>query len=131
MSIQPGNTFLDTSDTPHLWIVVAGPDAASRVILLSFTSVKGRDDRTTVRDVGEHPFLTRQSVIAYKYPMYVEIIEFEQLIAHGSFVCREDCSPALLKRVAAGILKSQSMPTGIANAYVAMLWAEKKKSEDV
>lgn len=120
----PGNTFLDTTDNPHLWIVVAGPDANGQIIFVSLTSMKGRDDRTTICGQGDHPFIERATVVAYKYAMAVDVTDLEAGVKKGSFVAREDCSAAFLKRIADGLLVSLSTPIGVANAYVDILRAE-------
>ena len=123
MPLRPGNAFFDTTDNPHLWIVVAGPDAEGNLILVSLTSVKGRDDRTTVCQAGEHLFIERESVVAYKYATYVEAATVESAVKEGRFQARDDCSPELLEKIAGGLLKSDSTPLGVQNAYVDILRA--------
>lgn len=121
MAVQPGNTFLDTSDNPHLWIVVAGPDANNSVILVNLTSLKGRDDRTTLCGTGDHPFITRPSAVAYKYADHVQVKNIEEALVNGKFIRREDCSAEFLRRIVDGLLRSNSTPLRIANAYVDVL----------
>jgi hypothetical protein len=91
------------------------------VILVNLTSLKGRDDRTTLCRIGEHPFIDRPSAVAYKYAMYVEVKAIEEALANGGFVRRENCSAEFLKKIADGLLRSDSTPLRIANAYVNIL----------
>lgn len=121
MPVQTGNTFLDTTNNPHLWIVVAGPDLENKVIIVSLTSLKGRDDCTTICETREHPFITKRSGVAYKHADRVDAEILEAGLKDGTFKAREDCSRALLKKIADGIMKSNSTPLGIQNAYVLIL----------
>jgi hypothetical protein len=126
VSVLPGNTFLDTTDNPHLWIVVDGPDAEGKVIIVNVTSLKGRDDRTTPCRSGDHAFIHTDSVIAYKYATHTEVKAIEAGLKDGTFLSRDNCSKEFLKKVADGVLRSDSTPLGVANAYVDILRSRKK-----
>ena len=121
MAVKLGDTFLDKTDNPHLWIVAAGPSEDNCVILVNLTSMKGRDDRTTICQIGDHPFISRTSCIAYKYAVLTEVSSIELALAEGKFSPRDDCSPQFLKKVAGGLLESLSTPNRIQNAYALML----------
>ena len=124
MAVHAGNTFLDTTDNPHLWIVVAGPDLENKVIIVSLTSLKGRDDRTTICEIHEHPFITKRSGVAYKHADHVDVETLEASLKEGVFKARDDCSGALLKKIADGIMESNSTPLGIQNVYARILRAQ-------
>ena len=52
--------------TEHLWVLVtrAHPDNG-QAIMVNITTLRERSDTTTVLGVGDHPFITRPSVVFY------------------------------------------------------------------
>jgi len=49
----------------HLWVVIADSEDGS-VAMVEFTGyVEGRQDHSCVVEVGEHPFITKKTVVSY------------------------------------------------------------------
>lgn len=72
--MSPGDTFYwDPGQTlPHLWIVLhVGPDESGihSALVVNMTSLRpgGAGDRSCVLQPGEHPFVSRPTILLYAY----------------------------------------------------------------
>ena len=86
----------------HLHIVVTDPedDDAQAVALANFTGHEDNKDQTCVVDVGEHPRVTKKTVVAYKYAFILRLAEQEDFVRRSTK--REDVSPELLAKIQEG-----------------------------
>lgn len=66
---------------------------------------KSRQDTTTILKLGDHSFITRDSVIAYEYARIVSKSEALNMLKSGDK--REDLSDDVLARIVAGLQKSK------------------------
>lgn len=71
-----------------------------------------------VLQAGEHPFIQHPSVIAYAYSRIRTVDAIETAITNGAAKKREPASPALLKKVRAGLLDSDFTPNGVRHFYL-------------
>ncbi len=106
-----GDTFLMPAPggaaTPHLWIVITEPDAASSLCaIVSVTTLRNSKDQTVILRIGDHPFIRHDSTIFYGDAMIVDARRLENEIAAGLAVRRDQCPAAILKLVQQGVAAS-------------------------
>ena len=118
--INLGDTFLLPSPggvPEHLWIVITERDAKHKAVCVNVTDEDKHPDKTTILRVGDHPFITKVSVIRYGKAAVTDLALVEGAIKNGMSgrVCahHRSCSPELLKRVQEGILISIYTPKAI------------------
>lgn len=114
--MKAGDTFLagkDEDEKLHLRIVVTEPNAEGEVAVVSVTTRRNRSEGLVVLQVGDHPFIRHESVIAFAYAEITSVAGIERAIAAGTARTREPASVALLKRVQAGLLDSDFTPNGV------------------
>jgi len=110
-----GDTFLtgDEADLDlHLWIVIS-PPGEGEVVTVSVTTRRKRSETLVVLKPGDHPFITRESVIAYSYSRIRTVDDIETALQNGTAKKREPVAETLLKRVQAGLLDSDFTPNGV------------------
>lgn len=73
-----GDTFLtgDDSEDLHLWIIVTPPTEGEVVTACMVTAHK-KSERLVVLNVGDHPFIKHESVIAYRWSKIRAVDEIE------------------------------------------------------
>lgn len=110
-----GDTFLAPKTsyaTEHLWIVITEPQD-NKAVCVNVTSSHSFAEKTTVLNVGDHPFIKHESVIRYSDAKLIDLKAVEAAIAarQMKFVCKqlEPCSEELLKRIQEGLLKSKQV----------------------
>ena len=105
------DTFLNlVGPHEHLWVVTTLPTDAGEVAIFNFTTRhpgSGRDDTCIVRP-GEHPFLKRESIVAYGLGKMLPVDAANQNRYYFDF--RQPISPALLARIQQGALESEHTP---------------------
>lgn len=109
MPLSAGSTFLlriRIGWVDHLWILLADRDVDGKALMVNITSAKPHSDRTTVLQVGDHPFITRESVVNYGDAVLTDILHLEKAITSGLGTQREDVSAELLERLRSGLLAS-------------------------
>lgn len=116
-----GDTFLMPNSpeaASHLWIVLTEPEGMTyRAVCVSITTRKPHSETTIILRPGDHPLITRASVVLYALARWFHLSEVQQLIDMETtqFICQQhaSCSDALLKRVQQGLLSSKMTPNGI------------------
>jgi hypothetical protein len=70
--MRAGDTFRATESEPgndenrHLWVVLSDPDLyPDEVVVVFFSTLRAGFDQTCIIEAGDHPFITRRSVVAY------------------------------------------------------------------
>jgi hypothetical protein len=103
--LKPGETI----KSHHLLIICSDSLPDGSVVAFNFTSQRWDSDQTCVIKVGEHPYLVRDSVIAYKFgrSLTPRQIAQLQLLAPKEY---GPVSPELLLRIQEGALKSDQTP---------------------
>ena len=85
----------------HLWVVSSLPDdKTGAVVLVNFTEHRDNKDKSCVVDVGDHPYITKKSVVEYRRA-WVCTPE-EQASLKKSLQMHEAVSPELLQRIQNG-----------------------------
>jgi len=97
----------------HLWIVLTEPlpDTGEAVCVSVGTLYEWVEDRTTILDIGDHPFIKGPSAVFYGDARVLNLNKVEKEIASDQLprlcVAKPPCSPDLLIRVRSGLLKSK------------------------
>jgi len=109
MSLSVGSTILirkkiDWLD--HLWILLTDKDADGKILMVNVTSAKSYSDRTTVLNEGDHPFITRESVVYYQDAQVTSIEHIEAAISASLATQQGDASKELIEKLRSGLLKS-------------------------
>jgi hypothetical protein len=86
----------------HLHIIITDPqdDDAQAVAVVNFTGHEDNKDQTCVVEVGEHPRVTKKTVVAYKYAIILRLADQEEFVRRSTQ--REDVSPDLLAKIQEG-----------------------------
>ncbi|MSU49864.1 MAG: hypothetical protein EXS37_12400 [Opitutus sp.] len=82
------------------------PDVRGQVLLVNFATLRPHSDRTVNIQSGEHPFVAHATVAHYADARLTAAPAIEAAIASGLFRTHQDCSPARLDRLLAGVLAS-------------------------
>jgi len=104
---------IDSSATPnlHLWIVITEPRPPDfQCVIVSVTTQKPHSDATVVLRPGDHPFITRDSVIQYLDARFADARGLDDIIEKGLAKRRDSCSPELLERIQDGVGHSRFLP---------------------
>jgi len=84
----------------HLWIILSDPDLFPDEILAVFmTSLRPRMDQTCILEVGDHPFITHKTTIAYSSAVVWTRDAFSQALADGDILLQEPIDDSLLARI--------------------------------
>ncbi len=104
--MKAGLTFRFAESQPgfdanrHLWIILSDPDEFPDEILTVFmTSLRPGMDQTCILEVGDHPFITRKTTIAYGAAAVWTRVALGQAIADGDIVLRDPIDDSLLTRI--------------------------------
>jgi hypothetical protein len=105
-SLSVGDSFvLNDLEGPHLHIIVAqeGSLDEDRVMMVYLSSTKSHQDPTTIINIGEHPFVTKQSWVRYQNIKVVQRLSLTDKIStsYGKV------SDSLLLRIQNGVLHSK------------------------
>jgi hypothetical protein len=126
--LNPGDTFLipkRADQIEHLWIILTPPREDGTAVCVSVTSWKFDCDKTVILEPGDHPFITKKSIVHFEDARFIPLERVEQLIVTGTnqFVCRRHsiARHALMDRLKQGILESKRTPNGI-KEYCRSIW---------
>jgi hypothetical protein len=86
----------------HQHVVITDPDDddARAVAVVNFTGHEDNKDQACIVEAGEHPRVTKRTVVAYKYAFILRLAEQEDFVRQSTQ--REDVSPELLVRIQEG-----------------------------
>jgi hypothetical protein len=124
-----GDTFLipeTTSGVEHLYIVLTNPEPGTgRAVCVNLTGRQLDSDATVVVNVGEHPFVSKESVVFYQKAKALDMNKVEAALKAkmSRIVCKQHqpCSQAFLSRVQKGLLASKSSPHDV-KRYCEQAW---------
>lgn len=111
--INPGFTFLSRTPeykTQHLYIVISIIN--TKALFVNVTTKKVSSDVCCVLNVGDHNFITRESVINYGDAKTAEIKNLEQAIKKHYMKSNEPVTDSLLSRIIKGAKNSNAFPQG-------------------
>ena len=128
-SLRSGDTFfIPTPDNPtrHLWIVLTERDAAGKAYCVNVTGMGDHiADTTLILEVGDHPFIEKQSVLLYSKAALLDVCTIETELSNPrsrtNWKQFEPCSAELLERVRRGLLASKHTKNAIKN-HCRPLW---------
>jgi hypothetical protein len=120
-----GDTFLipvSIRAREHLWVVVTQPlPGESEAVCVSITSRRSISETTVILSPGDHPFITRESVVHYSGADVLDLYLVQQALdaQTTSFTCRQHarCDEPLLRRIQEGLLRSQLTPNRVKGFY--------------
>ena len=80
--LNPGSTFLlpKPGQVEHLWIVLTKPNKDGRAVCVNITSWTFDSDETVILVPGDHPFITKKSVVHYEDARYILLEHVEHLL---------------------------------------------------
>jgi hypothetical protein len=99
----------ETIKSHHLLILCSDPLADGRVVSFNLTTKDWDSELTCVVQVGEHPYVIRESVIAYRFGELLEPNQIERL----RILAPQDYGPVsqkLLLRIQQGAVTSKETP---------------------
>jgi len=114
-----GDTFYagDTEDDePHLSIIIT-PPSEGEVVTVTVTTRRRKSETLVPLHVGDHPFITHESVISFYYSRIRSVDDIESAIRNGTATVREPVTQDLLKRIRRGLLDSDFTPNGVRHFY--------------
>ena len=119
--LSAGDTFLcpiRIEWVDHLWVVVIDPEPSGTTIIVNVTTREPyHTDLAVVLNVGDHPFITHESILNYGFSLITNVNPIEQAIQGGLGRQREPCSPQLLARIQQGLLSSPFTPIKVETYY--------------
>ncbi len=122
----PGDAAQDTDSGNHFWFVLSAPSPAGTIAIASFMThrprIGGHDASCLIVEVGEHPFVRRQTCVAYRHARMIPETQFETDLRSGERTRWDPLSPELLRRIQEGALTTpQKIPKRVVAAIVATL----------
>jgi hypothetical protein len=103
-----GETYRLKVDAAHLWVVITTPDVGGSVVIVNLTSYAVGCDATCLVNVGEHPFVVRQTVVGYKWARVADPAMQAKFKSQADSY--DPVSMSLLKRIQQGALTSDLTP---------------------
>jgi len=119
-SFRKGDTYWGplkrSTSIPHLWIILSDPSSADgKFVAANVTDFENNQgDTTCVLEIGEHPCITKRSVINYSDAQTVDESSLQRLERSGYVEKRQPLTGHLLAKVQEGALKSDDMPRRLA-----------------
>jgi hypothetical protein len=106
-----GATFDLCGEGNHLRIIISKKnDLTGCVLVCNLTDYEHDPDCLCKIKAGEHPRVTKPSVIEMRKLIELPIEGFVSALKSNSIVFREDFSPALVQRIITAVLETKSVP---------------------
>jgi hypothetical protein len=89
------------------------------VLLVNISSIKNNFhyDTTCTLDVGDHPFITKQSFVYYRKAEIYSVTGINAEIEQGNYTIKENCSIDVFQRILQGFAISKDVKRKIYNFY--------------
>lgn len=113
--IVPGFTFLSRRPpyyTPHLYIVIS-PIINGMVVFVNITTPKWGSDDTCILRIGDHDFITHDSIINYGDAKETKVDLLREAISKRYMTPQPPISADILKRIQEGAWKSKAFPESL------------------
>lgn len=121
--MDSGDTFMiedeDGADE-HLHVVLTKPSLAGEVITACISTRKRWSEPLVCIQAGEHPFITRESVVPYRFAAIRTCADIEKAVQAGSARPKEKASPELVRKIVAGLRDSDFTPPAVLAYYKAI-----------
>jgi len=115
--LKSGDTILGSRDydsIPHLWIALTDPNEDGNIAIVNVTDFHNHEDKTTVLKPGDHPFITKESIVLYQDARIVPAASLLNAMKNGrGCVPRESCSVEMMHKLRTGIFASDHTPNGV------------------
>ena len=99
---------------PHLWILVTEPSQDTNLgEFVSVNSLRGGKAQTVILRRGDHPYITKDSVVYFGDARLWDTTLIDADLASGAIQGLEACSAGLLRLLQSGILNSPYTPNSI------------------
>jgi hypothetical protein len=85
-------------------------NAVKRVVIVNFTTLKRWSDTSCVLKVGDHPFISHDTCVAYQYAEVVATADLHDRLGRGELSLREPIDNEVLLRVLDGASLSKFLP---------------------
>lgn len=93
----------------HPYVVITEPEGNPlEVAVVNFTGYKPNVDETAVFDVGDHPYLTKKSMINYMDGQVVSVDRLELFIEGNPHKVKADCDSKMLTKIQKGVSTSRA-----------------------
>jgi len=87
----------------HVWVVISDPQLNSdSVLLVSFTSNKCWQDQSCVLQPGDHPYLTKETVLFYAKAKLMPDVELDSMLAAGEIMLDDPLNAKVLAAIREG-----------------------------
>jgi hypothetical protein len=121
--MERGDTFMiedhDGTDE-HLHVVLTNPSLAGEVVTASISTRRRWSESLVRLQVGEHPFITSESVVPYAFAAIRTCASIEAAVRSGTARAKEKASPQLVSKMIAGLIDSDFTPPGVRAYYFAI-----------
>ena len=114
---NPGST------QKHLYVALTDPDSGGRLVIANVTSQGHGKDQSCVLNVGDHPFIKRESVINYADALIPREADLREAVQTGIAQSDAAVSPRVLAKIQAGALASPHAESDIKAAVKKALGA--------
>jgi hypothetical protein len=114
--LVPGECYLipdPETGRRHLFIVASWEDAHGRALLVNMTDERNIDDQSCLVRQGDHPFITKPTLINYADAKTATEAQLSKHVASGRIVLKERANGGLLRRVQVGAGNSQALDQGL------------------
>lgn len=109
MFLSAGSTFLlprKLEWKDHLFVILLDVNVDGNTLIVNFTSAKPHSDRTTILKPGDHPFITRETVVNYLDATITKLSKLQQAISMGLGQSHEPVSSDLLRKLQIDLMRS-------------------------
>jgi len=104
--MRAGDTYIRAGKhvrtDPHLWVVISDPSGSTNLVSVNFTSQRTDKDQSCVISPGEHPFVTKESVILYSGARVTPESAILAAVHAGAMVLHSRASAKLLAKIRKG-----------------------------
>ena len=114
--MRAGDTYIRAGkhvpSDPHLWVIISDPaQNRQKLVAVNLTSQRTDKEQTCVIQPGEHPFVTKESVVMYAGATVVSEAMILSAKQAGMLRFPPAVSQGLLQRIRAGAQRSIRLPT--------------------
>jgi hypothetical protein len=122
--LNAGETFhaqAPGSTRPHLYVAVTSADANGDFVIANITSQAESKDQSCILHVGDHPFISKESVVNYAEARIANERAVSAAARRGVIRYDAAITPSALAKVQAGALASTHTELGVKAAIRAAL----------
>jgi hypothetical protein len=120
-TMECGDTFMIEDEDgcdEHLHVVLTTPSLAGEVVTASISTRRRRSEVLVCVHPGEHPFVTSESIVPYRFSAIRSCAAIEASVKCGRARPKSKASPELVRRMQAGLVDSEFTPPGVRAYFV-------------